>query len=312
MAEGTKKKNTCHYCGSADHYANNCPKAKKKVYAIEQVPEEEFPTENSELDSMGHAIREQSDDDQDPSKEFLVEYQEETQMEIQDIQLEAGMPRDIANKNLCNHTQDPETFLVTPNKGIAYIPGTATEIAVCIDNAQHPMITDSGEYCSILARTYLAHHLSNLETQLLPTKEKNSKSASGRIKSIGTTIKEIIIPHRRGNIRLNPEFSVLEDTHIQGFLLGKDYQRMYGIDIYNSKNRHNTIVTNKRKKFLLDIYQISTHDSLEELLNEFREGQFSTTLTRKHKINLLEILRTNRPAFAIGGEALGKIRGHDI
>ncbi|MBW0473313.1 hypothetical protein O181_013028 [Austropuccinia psidii MF-1] len=83
--------------------------------------------------------------------------------------------------------------------------------------------------------------------------------------SIGTIIKEIVIPHRKGNIRLNPEFVVLDDTHIQGFLLGTDYQRMYGIDIYNSRNRHITIGPNQEKKFLLDIYQISTHDPLEEL-----------------------------------------------
>ncbi|MBW0570538.1 hypothetical protein O181_110253 [Austropuccinia psidii MF-1] len=66
VAEMAKKKNYCHNCGSTDHYANNCAKAKKKIYAIEKVPEEEFPTEDSELDSMGDAIREQSDDDQDP------------------------------------------------------------------------------------------------------------------------------------------------------------------------------------------------------------------------------------------------------
>ncbi|MBW0497364.1 hypothetical protein O181_037079 [Austropuccinia psidii MF-1] len=76
MAEVTKKKNTCHKCGSADHYSNNCPKAKKKVYSIEQVPEEESPTEDSESDSMGNAIREQFDDDQDSREEFLVEYQD--------------------------------------------------------------------------------------------------------------------------------------------------------------------------------------------------------------------------------------------
>ncbi|MBW0574999.1 hypothetical protein O181_114714, partial [Austropuccinia psidii MF-1] len=55
---------------------------------------------------MGDAIREQSDDKQDPREEFLVEYQGETPPEIQDIQLEAGMPQDTANKNLCKHTQD--------------------------------------------------------------------------------------------------------------------------------------------------------------------------------------------------------------
>ncbi|MBW0466762.1 hypothetical protein O181_006477 [Austropuccinia psidii MF-1] len=87
---------------------------------------------------------------------------------------------------------------------------------------------------------------------------------------------------------------------------------MYGIDIYNSKNRHITIGTNKENKFSLGIYQISTQDPLEELLNEFREGQSITTLTSKQKLGLLKMLRKNRPAFSIGEEPLGKIRGHDI
>ncbi|MBW0585235.1 hypothetical protein O181_124950 [Austropuccinia psidii MF-1] len=60
-------------------------KGKNKVYAIEKVPEEEFPTEDYESDSMGDAIREQSDEEKDPREEFLVEYQEETPLEIQYI-----------------------------------------------------------------------------------------------------------------------------------------------------------------------------------------------------------------------------------
>ncbi|MBW0469912.1 hypothetical protein O181_009627 [Austropuccinia psidii MF-1] len=247
VAGVTKKKSSCHNCGSTDHYANNCPKAKKKVYAIEKVPKEESPTEYSVSDSMGDAIREQSDDDQDPREEIVVEDKEETQIEIKDIQLEAGMPQDTENKNL-------------------------------------------------LDRPYLNHQFPNWDKQLFPTKAKSFKSASGKMKSIGTIIKDIIIPHRRGNIRINPEFFVLEDSHIQGLLLGADYQRMYGIDIYNSKNRNITIGTNKEKKFSLDIYQISTHDSLEELLNEFREGQFSTALTRKIRGHDIELyLDVERP-----------------
>ncbi|MBW0497473.1 hypothetical protein O181_037188 [Austropuccinia psidii MF-1] len=211
VAEVTKKKNSFHNCGSIDHYANNCPKEKKKVYAIEKVPGEEYPTEDSESDSMGDAIRDQNDEEQDPREEFLVEYQEETPLEIQDIQLEEGMPQDTSNKTLCKHTQDSKTFLVTPS-----------------------------------------------------------------------------------------------------FLLGTDSQRIYGIDIYNGKNRHITIGTNKEKKFVLDIYQISSQDPQEELLNELREGQFSTTLTSKQKLSLLKIMRKDRPAFAIGEEPLCKIGGHDI
>ncbi|MBW0492135.1 hypothetical protein O181_031850 [Austropuccinia psidii MF-1] len=115
---------------SNDHYSNNCPKAKNKVYAIEKVPEEESPTEDSESDSMGDVIREQYDYEQDPREEFIVEYQQETPIEIQNIQFEAGMLQDTANKNLCKHTQDSQTFLVTPAKGMEYIHGKATKMTV--------------------------------------------------------------------------------------------------------------------------------------------------------------------------------------
>ncbi|MBW0485253.1 hypothetical protein O181_024968 [Austropuccinia psidii MF-1] len=246
---------------------------------------------------MGDSIRENSDEEQDPREEFLVEYQEETPLEIQEIQLEAGMPQDTANKRLCKNTQDAQTFLVKPSKGMPYIHGTAKKITVCIDNAQHPLLIDSGAHCSIVARNHLDNHFPNWEKQLLPTKAKNFKSESEMMTSIGTIIKEIIIPHRKGNIRLNPEFVVLNDAHIQGFLLGSNYQRIYGIDIYNRKNRPITIGTNKEKKFSPDIYQVSAKDPLEELLNEFRVGQFSTTLPSNQKLSLLNILRKNRPAF---------------
>ncbi|MBW0587727.1 hypothetical protein O181_127442 [Austropuccinia psidii MF-1] len=117
--------------------------------------------------------------------------------------------------------------------------------------------------------------------------------------SIGAIIKERIIPHRRGNIRLNPEFVVLDDSHIQGFFLGTDYQRMYGIDICNSNTRHITIGTNKEKKFSFDIYQISAQDPPEELLNEFREGQ-TIKRVRGHDIELyLDVERPYLPILRI-------------
>ncbi|MBW0514189.1 hypothetical protein O181_053904 [Austropuccinia psidii MF-1] len=82
MAEVTKKKNYCHNCGSTDHYANRFPKAKKKMYSIEKVPEEEIHAEGSESDSMNEPIREKFDDYHDKIEQFLVNYQEETPLEI--------------------------------------------------------------------------------------------------------------------------------------------------------------------------------------------------------------------------------------
>ncbi|MBW0487543.1 hypothetical protein O181_027258 [Austropuccinia psidii MF-1] len=63
--------------------ANKDPKAKKKIYAIEKVPED------PEYDLLGESIRESSDYDQDPIEELLVEYKQELQLENQDIHLEA-------------------------------------------------------------------------------------------------------------------------------------------------------------------------------------------------------------------------------
>ncbi|MBW0501406.1 hypothetical protein O181_041121 [Austropuccinia psidii MF-1] len=180
VAEVEKKKISCHNCGSTDHYSNNCPKENKKVYAIEKGPEEESPTEDSDSDSMGDAIREQSDDDQYPREEFLVECQEDTPLEIKDIQLEAGMPKDTANKNLCKHTQDAQTFLVTPTKGMEYLHGTATKMTVCIENAQHPLIIESGAHCSIVARNYLDNHLQNWKTSSCPPRKRTSKMLQGK------------------------------------------------------------------------------------------------------------------------------------
>ncbi|MBW0488447.1 hypothetical protein O181_028162 [Austropuccinia psidii MF-1] len=261
---------------------------------------------------MGVSIREHFDEGQDPKEKFLVEYQEETPLEFHNIQLEAGITQDTANKNLCKHTKNAHTFLVTRTKGMSYIHGTATKMTVYIENAQHPLIIESLAHCSIVARKYMDHHFPNWEKQLLQTKANNLKSASGKVTSMGTIIKEIIIPHRKGNIRLNAESVVLEDAHIQGFLLGTGYQRMYGIDIYNSKKRYITIGTNKEMKFLLDIYKIYTHEPLEEFLNEFREGQFGTTFTSKQNLSLLKMLRKNSQEFAICAEPSAKIRGHDI
>ncbi|MBW0496521.1 hypothetical protein O181_036236 [Austropuccinia psidii MF-1] len=104
-------------------------------------------------------------------------------------------------------------------------------MTVCLDNAKHPLIIDSVAHCSIVEREYLNNQSPNWEKKLFPTKEKNFKSASRKMTSIGIIIKEIIIPHRKGNITLKPMFEVLVDSHIQRFLLGIYYQRMYGIDI---------------------------------------------------------------------------------
>ncbi|MBW0552581.1 hypothetical protein O181_092296 [Austropuccinia psidii MF-1] len=104
-------------------------------------------------------------------------------------------------------------------------------MTVCIENAQHPSIIESATCCSIVAKDYLNNHFPIGDKALFPTKANLFESASGKMRSIGTIVKEIIIPNRKGNIRLNPVVVVPEDAHIQGFLVGTEDQRMFVIDI---------------------------------------------------------------------------------
>ncbi|MBW0496638.1 hypothetical protein O181_036353 [Austropuccinia psidii MF-1] len=107
------------------------------------------------------------------------------------------MPIQIENKKFCNHTQYTQTFLVKPTRGVEYIHGKDTKMIDCINNSTYPLMSDSGAHFSILAREYLDNHLPNREKKLFPTKAKNFKHASGKMISIGTIIKEIIIPHKK-------------------------------------------------------------------------------------------------------------------
>ncbi|MBW0471872.1 hypothetical protein O181_011587 [Austropuccinia psidii MF-1] len=104
VAEMSKKKNSCHNWGSIDRYDKNFSKEKKKIYAIGKVPEEEIQAEDLESDSLDDTIIESFDDDQELIEEFLVEYQEKTQLEIKDIQLGAGIPQDNSKNLVQAHT----------------------------------------------------------------------------------------------------------------------------------------------------------------------------------------------------------------
>ncbi|MBW0507848.1 hypothetical protein O181_047563 [Austropuccinia psidii MF-1] len=191
---------------------------------------------------------------------------------------------------------------------MAYTHGTATRMTVCVENTQHPLISDSGSNCSIVTREYLDKQFPNWEKKLLPTKAKYLKSTLGEMTSIWTIIKEINIPHRKGNIRLNMEILVLEAAHIQGFPLVTDNQRMYFIDIKNSENRHINIGTKKENKLLLEIYQLYKKDPLEGLFNELQEGQLSSNLSSKQKLSLIEIMRNNRESLALGENPWEKLK----
>ncbi|MBW0548104.1 hypothetical protein O181_087819 [Austropuccinia psidii MF-1] len=95
---------------------------RKKVYAIEKVPEEESQTEDFESDSMGDAIREESDDEQNPKEEFLVEYQEETPIKIRTYNWRQASHRTLLIKTCANiHSMHKHSWSHQPKGGHTYM-----------------------------------------------------------------------------------------------------------------------------------------------------------------------------------------------
>ncbi|MBW0486988.1 hypothetical protein O181_026703 [Austropuccinia psidii MF-1] len=129
-----KRKNIGKYSPhKSNHYASKFPKA-KKIYAIEKVPEEEFPTEDSESDSMGDAIREQSDEKR-PKRGIPSTVPRGNTTRNSGNSVRSRHATRHCKKIFCKNTQDEQTFLVTQTRGMAYIHGTATKMTVCVDNA---------------------------------------------------------------------------------------------------------------------------------------------------------------------------------
>ncbi|MBW0461175.1 hypothetical protein O181_000890 [Austropuccinia psidii MF-1] len=108
---------------------------------------------------MGDAIREQSDDDQDPREEFPVPRGHSI-----------SNPRHtVGSRHATIYCQQK---LVQTHKRCTNIPSytnqrygihtwSSHKMTVCIDHSQHPLIIDSGAHCFIVARNYLDNYFPN-------------------------------------------------------------------------------------------------------------------------------------------------------
>jgi hypothetical protein len=139
---------------------------------------------------------------------------------------------------------------------------------------------------------------------------------------------QIIFPHLKGSTRINAEFVVMKNTNVDYFILGNYFLVLYGFDIVNSKYRYFTIGnSNKNKKFSFipskippavmhqasePIQSLDRVDLDRFIQEDVSEAKVNTELNNQQKIELLEMLYTNREAFATVDEPFGSIIGHEV
>ncbi|MBW0588210.1 hypothetical protein O181_127925 [Austropuccinia psidii MF-1] len=122
------------------------------------------------------------------------------------------------------------------------------------------MIIDTGATCSLVAKKYLGIRFPMWHSGLLPTEFRDSRSATGRMDSLGIIQADLEIPHSHRNVNIYPKFSLLENAGISEFFLGTDYKTMYVISIHkssstqitlgDSKDRELSISSNRRRELM--------------------------------------------------------------
>ncbi|MBW0462908.1 hypothetical protein O181_002623 [Austropuccinia psidii MF-1] len=100
--------------------------------------------DKSDFDSMRNSLRESSQIEYEHIAEYIVESNEENSLEIQETELDSGIPQVTKDKELCKHTKHAQKFLVTPNNRMGLIHVTPTKLEVYIENCTNPIIIDKG------------------------------------------------------------------------------------------------------------------------------------------------------------------------
>ncbi|MBW0509359.1 hypothetical protein O181_049074 [Austropuccinia psidii MF-1] len=173
--EARKNKVVYHNCVAKDHYANNFTETKEKIYEIDEGSEEEPVGKRSDSDRIRNGIREDPQSESQQIEAYIMECNEENSLDIQDIELNSGMPQVTSEKELCKHTLDEQTFLVKTKKGMGFIHGTPTKLTVHIERFSKSMIIDKGDSFSIVEKKYLREKFLKWDEELLPKEKETSK-----------------------------------------------------------------------------------------------------------------------------------------
>ena len=217
---------------------------------------------------------------------------------------------------------DLEPLWPLPTKGKGYEKGVSDLTTVLYDGLSFKCLLDTGAYCSVVGKKFLSKIIPDWEKKLDKISANNFKSCSTNLKPLGIIDLSLIFPHEQGSVRLKLEFVVMDNVHVQYFILGNDYLRMYGINIDNTNDHVFTIGKDITKKFFFNEAYISNLCNIEKrvitsikedfIKEVYNDSSISDVLHVKEKDQLGDILFNNRKAFSNANDPFGAIIGHEV
>ncbi|MBW0460856.1 hypothetical protein O181_000571 [Austropuccinia psidii MF-1] len=297
----------CHKFGSTSHLANTCTK-KKKIYEAQVIEEVPFTEEKKESD-LDSAVSEDTPVEEYPI-EIITAFFEVTEVHTH-------LPQYIEYFHNLINTQDARICKTKPARGKGYTAGASCITSILINDIEARVNLDTGAFCTCVGKDYLQAILPGWKNHLVPIYGVQFSSASNNMYALGILETNLVFPHPAGSVRMKTQIVVMENCKSQHIILGNDYSNIYGIEINNHKDRYFTIGDNKRKKnsFYNRPKQISIISSVKDtykeefLANKIVEAQINPSLLTKMSCDLIDVLYTQKNAFAADNEPLGDIKG---
>ena len=145
-------------------------------------------------------------------------------------------------------------------------------------------------------------------------------SCNASMHPLGVISMPLIFPHTKGSLRLTVELVVMQDAMSDYLILGNDTLCLYGIDVFQSKDRFFTIGGDWKKKFQICNLQVKlSTDKLDnpEEVTQFDKEYFSQSsindiLDEQQKKDILLLCYSNKEAFCTSDNPIGNVKGHDM
>ncbi|KAI7943624.1 hypothetical protein MJO28_011152 [Puccinia striiformis f. sp. tritici] len=312
----------CFNCGEKGHRRQDCPKPQKKIM---EVDGELQPEDQTESDSEPSSDLELMPTTPDENYRYEVIHADiGDDICINSIQGESSLPQQWDPNMKVGHISDAKLLVTKPEKGRSYTLGKTSYTSVIFEGQMIKTLLDIGAFCSCTSSSFLEECYPEWQSHLLPVPRAKFSSCNSAMKALGIVSMPLIFPHSKGSLRLIIELVVMEDALCDYLILGNDAFCMYGIDIFQSRDRFYTIGGDWKRKFQICHIKTTTTEEVTtnnvELLHEITsfeseylsQASLSHLLTDQQKKDILQVCFESKEAFCTTEEPIGNITGHDM
>ncbi|KAG0144722.1 hypothetical protein CROQUDRAFT_708528, partial [Cronartium quercuum f. sp. fusiforme G11] len=318
----------CPKCGSteASHQWKTCKGKGKAINNIDsdQNKEETLSNHSEEQDmEFVEYTDSHKDSDEDVEAEIgAIEAKPLDDHNIAQLQAETETPWMSSKEHMSKHTTDAKLLLTRPSMGKAHRTGAQSITTVIINGKEVKLLLDTGASCSAVGSKYLSKIVPHWEKHLLNCDNMTFSGCAAALVPLGVIVQQVIFPHVMGNVRILPEFVVMDNMKAEYLILGAEWLNIYGINIHNARERYFTINDNQHIKFALltkniisAIRRINLNpDETEE--NEIKKGideaKFGPKLTKEQKTSVEYLITKYNDQFDLGNNNLGEIKNHPV